>query len=72
MSFSTYYEIIPTDVYYACLNGTFNADEDSNDDYFEKLYSKYLIERVPAKRVISCNGERRGEINELIIRNFSK
>jgi len=25
-----YHEIIPTDVYYACLNGTFNADEDVN------------------------------------------
>ena len=32
MPFYTYYEIIPTDVYYACLNGTFNADEDINND----------------------------------------
>ena len=27
---TTYYGIIQTDVYYACLNGTFNADEDFN------------------------------------------
>jgi hypothetical protein len=32
MGFATYYEVIPTDVYYACLNGTFNSDEDLNDD----------------------------------------
>ena len=29
-----YHEIIPTDMYYACLNGTFNADEDENSDTF--------------------------------------
>jgi len=27
-----YHKIIPTDMYYACLNGTFNADEDENLD----------------------------------------
>lgn len=27
---TVYHEIIPTDMYYACLNGTFNADEDKN------------------------------------------
>jgi len=34
LPFSIYHEIIPTDVYYACLNGTFNADEDVNSNIY--------------------------------------
>ncbi|MDI6641994.1 MAG: DNA adenine methylase [Elusimicrobiota bacterium] len=45
-----------------------NADQ--NDDFFDKLYSKYKIERVSAKRMINCNGENRGNINELLISNY--
>ncbi len=30
-----YYENIPTHIYYACLNGTFNDDEDSNNHLHE-------------------------------------
>ncbi len=33
-------------------------------------FADYTIERVPAKRMINCNGSRRGNINELIITNY--
>jgi DNA adenine methylase len=45
-----------------------NADPD--DSFFEELYSDYTIERIPARRIINCNGSHRGEINELIITNY--
>lgn len=40
------------------------------DDFFENLYSKFRIERVLANRMINCNGNGRGKINELIITNY--
>lgn len=40
------------------------------DEFFEKLYSKFRIERVLASRMINCNGNGRGKINELIIMNY--
>ncbi|HRV15958.1 MAG TPA: DNA adenine methylase [Spirochaetota bacterium] len=41
-----------------------------NDDFFEKHYKGFNIQRVYANRMINCNGEKRGKINELIITNY--
>jgi DNA adenine methylase len=41
-----------------------------DDSFFDDLFLDYHIERVPAKRIINCNGTRRGNINELIITNY--
>lgn len=43
---------------------------DSEDDFFDELYSQYRIDRVEAKRMINCNADSRGNISELIISNF--
>jgi len=43
---------------------------DSEDDFFDRLYTGFIIERVPAKRYINCDAAGRGAINELIIRNY--
>lgn len=45
-------------------------NSDSDDCFFDELYSKYNISRVTAKRMINCNGESRGDISELIISNY--
>ena len=45
-----------------------NTDE--NDDFFDKLYESFNIERVVAKRSINSNGKGRGNINELLISNY--
>ncbi len=45
-------------------------NEDKEDDFFEKIYASYNIERVSAKRMINCNSAKRGNINELLITNF--
>jgi DNA adenine methylase len=39
------------------------------DDFFEKLYSKYKINKVKATRMINSNSYKRGKINELLIYN---
>lgn len=40
------------------------------DDFFEKLYSKYKIRKIKATRMINSNADKRGKINELLICNF--
>ncbi|MDI6718864.1 MAG: DNA adenine methylase [Methanomicrobiales archaeon] len=52
------------------LSNSDPKNEDPGDSFFDDLYSGYCIERVPAKRMINCNGRGRGEINELIITNY--
>jgi DNA adenine methylase len=45
-------------------------NENSHDTFFDDLYTGYAIVRVPARRMINCNGTRRGTIDELIITNY--
>jgi DNA adenine methylase len=45
-------------------------NENPNDSFFDELYADFTVERVPARRIINCNGSLRGEINELIITNY--
>jgi DNA adenine methylase len=52
------------------LSNSDPGNENPDDSFFEELYSDYTIERVPARRIINCNGSHRGEINELIITNY--
>jgi len=52
------------------LSNSDPKNENPNDSFFDDLFSDYYIQRVPAKRMINCNGSRRGNINELIITNY--
>ena len=40
------------------------------DNFFDDLYSKFTIERVYAKRSINSNGNGRGKITEILVRNY--
>lgn len=42
-------------------------NSDSNDDFFDEIYSKYKILRISAKRMINCKGASRGKVSELLI-----
>ena len=42
---------------------------DVSDNFFDNLYSKYIIDRVDASRSISCQASNRGNIKELLITN---
>jgi DNA adenine methylase len=46
------------------------SNSDPGDSFFEELYDGFSIRRVPAKRMINCNGSRRGVVNELLITNY--
>jgi len=55
---------------YLILSNSDPKNEDENDNFFDELYSGFVIERVKAKRYINSKGDKRGDINELIIRNY--
>jgi DNA adenine methylase len=44
---------------------------DSNDNFFDDIYSEYSITRVKARRSINANSDKRGELNELLITNYN-
>ena len=43
---------------------------DDKDEFFDDLYGKYNIQRVSAKRRINSKGDKRNNVNELLISNF--
>ena len=45
-----------------------NVDEE--DNFFEELYAGYDIQRINAKRRINRNADHRGDITELLIKNY--
>nr|WP_311566099.1 DNA adenine methylase [Peptoniphilus grossensis] len=45
-----------------------NTDE--NDNFFDDLYSDFIIKRVEANRMINSKANGRGKVKELIITNF--
>lgn len=46
------------------------SNSDCPDGFFDNLYKDYTIERVYARRSINSNGNKRGKISELLIRNY--
>ncbi len=45
-------------------------NSNTEDDFFDNIYSSHKIKRVEASRMINCNSEARGKIKELLISNF--
>ena len=45
-------------------------NSNTQDDFFDTLYSSYTIKRVVATRMINCNRQARGKIKELLICNY--
>lgn len=43
----------------------------TEDDFFEKLYENFIINKVLASRAINSKGSGRGEIRELLITNYN-
>jgi DNA adenine methylase len=52
------------------LSNSDPLNRDSRDRFFDDLFAGYSIGRIPARRLINCNGARRGNIGELIITNY--
>lgn len=52
------------------LSNSDPKNQNPEDDFFEKLYADYRIERVKASRHINSNSLKRNSINELLIMNY--
>jgi len=52
------------------LSNSDPKNEAPSDDFFERRYAGFRIERVKASRAINCKASGRGEINELVITNY--
>ena len=42
-----------------------------NDNFFDDLYKEFDIQRIHAKRMINCIGTKRGDVKEIIVRNYN-
>jgi DNA adenine methylase len=45
--------------------------KDLNDNFFDDIYSDFIIKRVKARRSINADPDKRGELNELLITNYA-
>ena len=52
------------------LSNSDPKNSNSNDNFFDELYNGYNIVRIEAKRMINSNSSRRGNIKELVIKNY--
>jgi len=52
------------------LSNSDPKNENPKDHFFENAYKEFRIVRVKANRMINCNADRRGAINELLIINY--
>lgn len=52
------------------LSNSDPKNSDPDDNFFEEIYSQFMIERVEAVRLINSNRRLRGRIKELLISNF--
>lgn len=55
---------------YVLLSNSDGRAYDPDNTYLDDLYKEFIIQRVFAKRSISCAGTKRGPVPELLIRNY--
>jgi len=55
---------------YVMLSNSDPTNENKKDKFFDEIYNDFNIQRVLANRMVNCNGEKRGQIKELLIANY--
>jgi len=60
-----YFKMLDKDKHFLLL-----SNSDTKDSFFDDLYKGFKIKRVSAKRYINSNANGRGNINELLIKNY--
>ncbi len=66
----TFCDILNNKGCYWLLSNSDPKNSDINDNFFDDLYNEYNIIRVNAKRNINSKGDKRGNISELLIKNY--
>lgn len=46
------------------------SNSDTNDGFYEKHYKGFNIYIIEARRSVNCKGDKRGKVNEVLIRNY--
>jgi len=52
------------------LSNSDPKNENKDDNFFDKLYKDFRIERLKARRMINCDASKRSEINEILVMNY--
>ncbi|MCL2061409.1 MAG: DNA adenine methylase [Firmicutes bacterium] len=52
------------------LSNSDPKNSNPHDNFFDDLYNGFTIERINAKRMINCQADKRGDITEIIVRNY--
>ena len=58
-----------------CLVMLSNSDPKNtnpDDNFFDELYKGLEIDRIFAKRMINCQADKRGDITEIVVRNYKR
>lgn len=50
--------------------GCFVMESNSPTDFIKSQYKRYKIKEVSAKRMINCDGKKRNEVKEVLIKNY--
>lgn len=69
MRLKDFYTMLSKEGYMEMLSNS-DGKGRNEDNFFDKLYHDYFIERVYAKRFINSNATKRGTLTELLIRNY--
>ena len=65
-----WFDVLTSDCAYCMLSNSDPKNSDVNDTFFDDLYSDYNIIRVNAKRSINSKGNGRGNITEILVKNY--
>lgn len=57
---------------YEMLSNSDGKGRNESNTFFDDLYKDFFIERVYAKRCINANPSKRGQLTELLIRNYAQ
>jgi DNA adenine methylase len=67
---ASYFKNISKQGHNLLLSNSDPKNYNSNDNFFEELYKDFSIQRVNAKRFINSNAKKRGNVTELLIKNY--